>query len=85
MVCGTIVRSSCSRSQGHSRRSLRVIASRRASASWISDPPAVTTAYFFLVVVDPVVGVVVEFVVVTVPVVGVVVWGVVVVATFGAL
>src|SRR3954451_16540651 len=32
-VCGTIERSSCSRSHGHSRRSLRVSASRRATAS----------------------------------------------------
>jgi hypothetical protein len=32
-VCGTIERSSCSRSQGHSRRSRRVNASRRRSAS----------------------------------------------------
>src|SRR3954471_1564348 len=32
-VCGTIERSSCSRSQGHSTRRRRVISSRRASAS----------------------------------------------------
>src|SRR3954468_17245143 len=32
-VCGTIERSSCSRSHGHSVRSRRVISSRRASAS----------------------------------------------------
>src|SRR5829696_6723492 len=32
-VCGTIERSSCSRSQGHSRRSLRVISSSRSRAA----------------------------------------------------
>src|SRR5918994_5764522 len=32
-VCGTIERSSCSRSQGHSRRSLRVTSSSRSSAA----------------------------------------------------
>ncbi len=35
-MCGTIERSSCSRSHGHSTRSRRVIASSRASASAVA-------------------------------------------------
>jgi D-alanyl-D-alanine carboxypeptidase len=41
-VCGTIERSSCSRSHGHSRRSRRVNASRRRSASTSRSSSAAT-------------------------------------------
>src|SRR3954452_12435765 len=43
-VCGTIERSSCSRSHGHSSRRRRVRASRRRSASTISSDGSLTAA-----------------------------------------
>jgi len=42
-VCGTIVRSSCSRSQGHSRRSRCVISSSRAIADATSAAEAASS------------------------------------------
>src|SRR3954470_20079706 len=50
-VCGTIERSSCSRSQGHSTRSRRVISSRRAR---LARAPSSTVAYLVSVLVDEV-------------------------------
>src|SRR6476659_6688967 len=46
-VCGTIVRSVCSRSQGHSRRS-------RSVSSWRSTSASARPTYWVVVVVAPV-------------------------------
>jgi hypothetical protein len=56
-VCGTIERSSCSRSQGHSLRRRRVIASRRSSASTTAGPLTARPFYLVVLVVGVVLGV----------------------------
>lgn len=83
-MCGTIVRSFCSRSHGHSRRSRWVISSSRVIAAAASDADRASSATYFeeleLVVEDfgdaP-------FLLVTVGALGVVVGAVAVVAAFG--
>ena len=46
-MCGTIVRSSCSRSHGHSRRSRWVISSSRVIAAAASDADRASSATYF--------------------------------------